>query len=120
MGPSRAGECRVFSGGSELVHQGRERRKIRKGMEGKGEKLLPGARRQPCGMLSPVRGCRPGEEEIRHMHPERQRGKGGMDLYGGDVTKPGCNFRQKGEQTRRESHGKVVCGNGEEAEEQGQ
>ena len=97
MGPSRAGECRVFSGGSELVHQGRERRKIRKGMEGKGEKLLPGARRQPCGMLSPVRGCQPREEEIQHMHSEKQRGKGGMVFHGGDVAKIGCKSRQKGE-----------------------
>ena len=46
MGPSRAGECKASSGGSVPVHQGRERRKMGKGMEGKGEKLLSSARRQ--------------------------------------------------------------------------
>ena len=46
MGPSGAGECRASLGGSVLVHQGRERRKMGKGMEGKWEKLLSGARRQ--------------------------------------------------------------------------
>ena len=71
MGPYGADECRGFSGGFEPMHQGWERRKMGKGMEGKGEKLLPGARRQQCGMLSPVKGCRPGEEEIQHMHSER-------------------------------------------------
>ena len=43
MSPTGAGECRAFSGGSEPVHQGQERRKMGKGMEGKGEKLLPSA-----------------------------------------------------------------------------
>ena len=41
-----------------------------------------------------------------------------MDLYGGDVTKAGCKFQQKREKTRRKGLGKVVCGNGEEVEEQ--
>ena len=93
----RAGECKVFSGGFEPVHQGRERRKMGKGTEGNGEKLLSNARCQQCGMLSPVRGCQPREEEIQHMHSEKQRGKGGMVFHGGDVAKIGCKSRQKGE-----------------------
>ena len=56
------------------------------GLEGEGEKLFHGARSQQGWLLSLIRGRRCGGEEIQHLYPERQRGKGGMVSYGGGCT----------------------------------
>ena len=45
MGSSGVSQCRVLTGTSVLVPRGRKGRKMGKGLEGEGEKLLLGARR---------------------------------------------------------------------------
>ena len=71
MGPNGTGESRVFHGGPNPLHQGRERRKMGKGMEGQGAIVLPNVRVKQSGMVSSARGCRFGKEELLYLHSER-------------------------------------------------
>ena len=41
MGPIRTGKSRVFHGGPNPLHQGRERREMGKGMEGQRGNRIP-------------------------------------------------------------------------------
>ena len=59
------------------------------GLEGEGEKLFHGARSQQGWLLSLIRGRRCGGEEIQHLYPERQRGKGGLAVDGGGPSQAG-------------------------------
>ena len=56
MGLTGTGKLRVFHRRPKPLHQGRERSKMRKGMEGKGEIVFHDARDKQSGGVYPVRG----------------------------------------------------------------
>ena len=118
-GLNGTGESRVFHGGPTPLHQGRERRKMRKGMEGQGEIVLPNARVKQSGVVSQARGCRFGKEELLYLHTERQRGQRGMGDYGGETTSNGRIYWQKSKHAGSKGRGEIclgefVCGISEE------
>ena len=113
MGPTSVGFC--LEGLNQCIKDGKEG-KWERGWKEKGRSysLVQDANSAGCFL------------RLRVVDLEKKRYnicilKGrGERLYGRDVTKAGCKFCQKREKTGRKGHGKVVCGNGEEAEEQEQ